>query len=46
MQYTLKGVEEENFELIQEAYDFLELIQPYAAVDPDFETLIKTRRSK
>ncbi|MHA1222849.1 MAG: hypothetical protein ACTSP3_06270 [Candidatus Heimdallarchaeaceae archaeon] len=40
----LKGVEEENFDLIQEAYDFLELIQPYATVDPDFENLVKERR--
>lgn len=42
----LKGVEEENFELIQEAYDFLELIQPYAVVDPDFERLYNERKSK
>ncbi|MHA1828095.1 MAG: NAD(P)/FAD-dependent oxidoreductase, partial [Candidatus Heimdallarchaeaceae archaeon] len=40
----LKGVEEENFGLTQEAYDFLELIQPYATVDPDFENLVKERR--
>ncbi len=42
----MKGVEEENFELIQEAYDFLELIQPYAQVDPDFENLYKERHKK
>ena len=42
----LKGVEEENFELVQEAYDFLELIQPYAEVDPDFEKLFNSRRQK
>jgi electron transfer flavoprotein-quinone oxidoreductase len=42
----LKGVENEDFELLQEAYDFLELIQPYAAVDPDFENLYKERKRK
>ena len=42
----LKGVEENNMDLVQEAYDFLELIQPYGSVDPDFENLIKERRSK
>ena len=38
-----KGVEEQDMDLLQEAYDFLELIEPYAAVDPDFEDLIKER---
>ena len=42
----LKGVEDENFELIQDAYDFLELIQPYAQVDADFEILYNERRKK
>ena len=30
----------------QEAYDFQELIVPYASVDPDFENLIKERGRK
>lgn len=42
----LKGVEDENFELIQDAYDFLELIQPYAQVDTDFENIYNERRKK
>ncbi len=40
----IRGVEEGNLEMIQEAYDFLELIQPYAQVDPDFENLYRERR--
>ncbi len=42
----MKGVEDENMDLIQEAYDFQELIVPYASVDPDFEDLIKERGKK
>ncbi|MCE7742065.1 MAG: NAD(P)/FAD-dependent oxidoreductase [Candidatus Heimdallarchaeota archaeon] len=42
----MKGVEDEDMELIQEAYDFQELIVPYASVDPDFENLIKERGRK
>ena len=42
----LKGAEEENLELIEDAYDFLELIQPYAQVDQDFEKLYKERQRK
>jgi len=42
----MKGLEDEDMELIQEAYDFMELIQPYAKVDPDFENLYNERRRK
>ena len=42
----MRGVETQDMELLQEAYDLLELIQPYAAVDPDFENLYKERGRK
>jgi geranylgeranyl reductase family protein len=42
----IKGLEEGNMDLVQEAYDFMELIQPYAAVDPDFENLYNERKRK
>ncbi len=42
----MKGVEDQDTELLQEAYDLLELIQPYANVDPDFENLYNERGRK
>ncbi|MFX1236056.1 MAG: hypothetical protein ACFFBY_16135, partial [Promethearchaeota archaeon] len=39
----MKGVEDQDMDLLQEAYDLLELIQPYANVDPDFENLYNER---
>jgi hypothetical protein len=42
----IKGVEDQDMDLLQEAYDFQELIVPYASVDPDFEDLIKERGRK
>ena len=42
----MKGAEEDNIELVQEAYDFLEFIQPYRQVGADFDEIYKRRRSK
>lgn len=42
----MKGVEQEDMILVQDAYDFHELIQPYMQVDTDFEDLYNERRRK
>ena len=42
----MKGVEQEDMILVQDAYDFHELIQPYMQVDRDFEDLYNERRRK
>jgi geranylgeranyl reductase family protein len=42
----MKGVEDQDMERIQDAYDFLELMQPYAQVDPYFENLYNERKRK
>ncbi|MHA1418237.1 MAG: geranylgeranyl reductase family protein [Candidatus Heimdallarchaeaceae archaeon] len=42
----MKGVEDQDMERIQDAYDFLELIQPFAMVDPYFENLYNERKRK
>jgi electron transfer flavoprotein-quinone oxidoreductase len=42
----MKGAEEGDIELVQEAYDFMEFIQPYRYVGADFEEIYNERRKK
>jgi geranylgeranyl reductase family protein len=42
----MKGVEEDDMDLVTEAYDFLEFIQPYRQVGTDFNDIYEKRRSK
>ncbi len=42
----MNGVEDQDMERIQDAYDFLELMKPYAQVDPYFENLYNERKRK
>ena len=42
----MEGADEDDIDLVVEAKDFLELIQPYRQVGADFNEIYKRRRSK
>jgi len=42
----MTGAENDDIGLVQEAYDFLEFIQPYRQVGADFDEIYKRRKSK
>ena len=42
----MKGAEEGNIELVQEAYDFMEFVQPYRFVGSEFEEIYEQRRKR
>ncbi|MFX1477691.1 MAG: hypothetical protein ACFFCI_06135, partial [Promethearchaeota archaeon] len=42
----MTGAENDDLGLVQEAYDFLEFIQPYRQVGADFDEIYKRRKSK
>ena len=42
----MRGAEQENLELVKEAYEFMDFVQPYREIGNDFEQIYRQRKKR